>query len=112
MIGNRNTMQSQCSRFLQQRTRRFRTRRKKRYGSECPNLQRAVPQCLRESCIHRKLFLARLGTIPRKLGDDNVCILIQGCTMSDFSGEQVAEATLDDDYTKPRVGGIPRHGRI
>lgn len=25
MIGNRNTMQSQCSRFLQQRTRRFRT---------------------------------------------------------------------------------------
>ena len=22
--------------------------------------------------------------------------------MSDFSGEQVAEATLDDDYTKPR----------
>ena len=32
--------------------------------------------------------------------------------MSDFSGEQVAEATLDDDYTKPRVGGIPRHGRI
>ena len=59
MIGNRNTMQSQCSRFLQQRTRRFRTVGKKRYGSECPNLQRAVPQCLRESCIHRKLLFWR-----------------------------------------------------
>ena len=55
MIGNRNTMQSQCSRFLHN-ARGVPYRRKKRYGSECPNLQRAVPQCLRESCIHRKLF--------------------------------------------------------